>query len=525
MKKTLLTLFAIFAMAFSAKADWYEGECGENLIWQLNTETVTLTINGSGDMYNFAVGASPWFSYSDYLEYVNIGDSVTSIGNKAFHECTSIKSVHIGNSVTFIGEFAFAGCSRLHKVHISDSVKAIKKCAFEYCESLRDITIPKSVEEIQRDVFYESNKLESIVVDPENEKFDSRDNCNGIVLTKSDKLIIACKKTVVPNTVKIVGFGSFADIDIESVDIPNSVKRIEGGAFWCCDKLKHLTLGDSLEIIENGGISSCDQIEEIYIPKSLISIGIQPFYSCNGLKSLIVDPENEIFDSRENCNAIIVTETNELVKGCDNTVLPTSIRSIGREAFLGCEGIQSVVIPDSVTSIGYNAYYSCSNLDSLVLPAALKTIGSSAFCGCGRIKTIHCFATTPPECADNAFSSMYSIYDNAILYVPFGCVKAYKEAEIWKDFWNIVELPEDYSVNENQALAVSIFPNPATVFVNINCENMTNIDIFTMDGKLANRIVAQSDEIQVDMNMLPVGTYFFRIETKEGFITRKIVKK
>jgi len=88
-----------------------------------------------------------------------------------------------------------------------------------------------------------------------------------------------------------------------------------------------------------------------------------------------------------------------------------------------------------------------------------------------------------------------------------------------------VELPEGYGIDENSNISVSIFPNPATNFVNINCENIKNIQIFSADGKMIKNISTQNDDFQIDMSDMPSGEYFFMIETKEGTITRKVVKK
>lgn len=529
MNKTLLTFLAFltFMTAFSAKADVYEGQCGDNLTWRLDTETETLTINGSGDMYDYGSNTSPWAAHSESLAHVIIGDSVTSIGNKAFTSHGFIKSVHIGNSVVTIGENAFYGCGRLHNVFISDSVKEINSGAFSYCRSLREITIPKSVEVIKSNVFCECEKLESIVVDPENTKYDSRDNCNGIVVTASNKLFITCKNTVVANTISHIGYKAFEDGAIESVDMPNSVREIDDLAFVYCRKLTHLTLGDSLESIGSAAFSGCELVEELYIPGSVRLIGGSAFSSCCGLKSIAIAPENEFYDSREDCNAIILTKTNELLWGCNNTVFPKTITSIGENAFIHCSGIENVVIPDQVKNIKMSAFQDCGGLVSVVLPASLETVGYWAFNGCDKLSSIYILATTPPECAGDVFgsNSVFTIFDKATLYVPYGCRQAYKEAKIWKDFWNIVELPEGYGICENQKASVSVFPNPTTDFINIKCENMTSIDIITTDGKIADIVEAHDDDVQIDMRKMPRGTYFVRIKTREGIVTNKIIKE
>ena len=92
----------------------------------------------------------------------------------------------------------------------------------------------------------------------------------------------------------------------------------------------------------------------------MTSIGDGAFGGCSGLTTITVDADNPIYDSRNNCNAIIETATKILLYGCKNTVIPSSVTSIGENAFNGCKGLTSVTIPNSVTSIGYRAFYDCS---------------------------------------------------------------------------------------------------------------------------------------------------------------------
>ena len=125
----------------------------------------------------------------------------------------------------------------------------------------------------------------------------------------------------------------------------------------------------------------CSGLTSIEIPNSVTRIGYQVFYGCSGLTSIVVEEGNTIYDSRDNCNAIIETSTNTLEVGCKSTVIPTSITSIGDYAFYGCSGLTSVVIPNSVTSIGNNAFRDCSRLASIEIPNSVTSIGNNAFEG------------------------------------------------------------------------------------------------------------------------------------------------
>ena len=123
-------------------------------------------------------------------------------------------------------------------------------------------------------------------------------------------------------------------------------------------------------------------LSSIIIPKSVRKIGYSAFAANTYLESIIVAEENPFFDSRNNCNAIIKTENNELVIGCKSTIIPYGVTTIGREAFSNCYNLKALDIPDGVTSIKEKAFSFCENLRSINLAQSVTTIGDSVFEGC-----------------------------------------------------------------------------------------------------------------------------------------------
>ena len=166
MTKKLSLLFLIcFLSALKINAEVYEGSCGTNVNYTLNTETGVLSITGTGAMANYSSSSSvPWDSYRSYIKTVEISDGLSSIGEKAFRYCSNLTSVIIPNSVTGIGRYAFADCTSLTSVKISDNLTSIEQSTFESCSSLTSITVPNSVTSIIKYAFRRCTSLTSVVL-------------------------------------------------------------------------------------------------------------------------------------------------------------------------------------------------------------------------------------------------------------------------------------------------------------------------------------------------------------------------
>ena len=324
LKKQFALIIAMLLLPLAASAAAVE--IG-GIYYNLNADTKQAEVTSNLNKYSGSVDIPNTVSYG------GVTYNVTSIGYNAFSNCYRLTSVTIPNSVTSIGSSAFYGCEGLTSVTIPNSVTSIGSSAFYDCKGLTSVTIPNSVSSIGNSVFY---------------------GCKGLTF----------------------------------VTISNSVTSIGENAFYDCESLTSVTIPNTVASIGKWAFKECSGLTSVTIPNSVTSIGGYAFANCKGLTSIVVESGNTVYDSRGNCNAIIKTDTNELVAGCKNTVIPNSVTSIGDVAFSGCDGLTSVTIPNSVTSIGYGAFSGCSGLPSVTIPNSVTSIGDNAFAGCSSLTSV-----------------------------------------------------------------------------------------------------------------------------------------
>lgn len=522
-------------------------QIGDLYYWvDYNSKTASVATGGFG-YYKGDIIVPDTITYDGNTYYV------ISLGRSAFHDCSELTSIKLGKYITAFGDQAFNGCS-----------------------ALKELVIPAAVNSMGLYVFHNCPGLERIIVEEGNSKYDSRDNCNAIIQSDINSIILGCKNTIIPTSVVGIGEEAFNNcIGLKSITIPSNISVIGYNAFMDCTGLNEITLSPNIKTIKSGAFYNCTGIKDVYISSldawfniefddefanplfyaenlyingnlvselvipnnikdipayvfthyenlksvtfhdSIMSVGSNAFHNCSGLtdlfipksvtrlggfkgcsnlKSIIVDDENPIYDSRYNCNAIINSEDNELIYGCAYTIIPNDITSIGYDAFFNCKNLKSIVIPDSLFAI-YNSAFSCSGLTEITIPEGTRFI-EEGFMNCNDLTTVyynvvnayspyhshgHAFEycpnlkkivfgekvnvipgsligytdfdtiislnTTPPSC-DEMFFSTYTL-ENAILIVPKGTLQSYVSAIGWKDFINIKETDVDGIQNIN----------------------------------------------------------------------------
>ena len=368
MKTKLFSLALALLMSVSLFAQ--SGTCGPNLTWTLQDSV--LTISGSGNMNDYLCGTAPWYSYRKSITSVTIPNSVTSIGDNAFFQCSGLTSITIPNSVTTIGEGALGYCSGLTSITIPNSVTSIGNSAFYGCSGLTSITIPNSVTSIGDYAFSGCSGLTSVTIPNSVTSIGNRafQNCSGLTIIN------------IPDGVTSIGYGAFRNCSgLTSVTIPNSVTSIEGNVFEGCSGLTtiefnavnctyagsssskvfegctnvtSISFGSGVQNIPSYLCCGLSKLTSITIPNSVISIGNYAFENCNRLDSVIWNARNA-----EDFNTSPFNSSSGRVKVL---ILGDSVQHIPANLCNGMTRIKEITIPANIVSIGEYAFLGCDSL-------------------------------------------------------------------------------------------------------------------------------------------------------------------
>lgn len=302
MRKILVRLICLFFILM-AKVSLFAYEV-DNIEYTLDSSTKTAVVGNNRDK-----GLKGEIVIPKTITYDGITYIVISISNKAFYDNGSITSVILPSSITSIGQQAFQYCFQLAKINIPNSVETIGNSAFASC-ALEEITIPNgvksigynafgstlisvisipsSVEKINGNIVLNCGEIETIIVDKNNQYFDSRDNCNAIIDKENNSLIVGIKNSKIPDGIVSIGSSAFAGCGLTTITIPNSVTTIEDNAFGYNPGLTQVQLSDNLKTIGMHAFEECGICGTLSIPYGVTSIKGSAFKGCNKIQKLII---------------------------------------------------------------------------------------------------------------------------------------------------------------------------------------------------------------------------------------------
>ena len=339
------------------------------------------------------------------------GKSVTSIGNGAFEDCTSLTSVTIPDGVKCIGHSAFYECTSLKSITIPDGVTSIGGTAFSDCTSLTSITIPDSVTILNSFTFSGCKSLSDVNI-PDGVTYVGDGAFSGTAICNNqteevkyiDKWLVDSDNSVTDVAVKdgTVGIscGAFSYCgQLKNISIPNSVKYVGGKAFYNCISLTNVVLPYGITNIDVSTFSGCESLASVTIPDSVTSIGEQAFLNTALLKNQtttekyvgkwVIDWDSDVKNvTIKNGTVGIADHAFERRTSLESITIPDSVEFIGVYAFLDCWELKQVNMPESMTAIGDCAFYGCDSIESVIVPKGVTQIGDWIFYGCASLTSV-----------------------------------------------------------------------------------------------------------------------------------------
>ncbi|MCD7777695.1 MAG: leucine-rich repeat protein [Clostridiales bacterium] len=406
------------------------GTCGNDVTYIFDSDCI-LTISGTGDMTDYTSKTSvPWDSYLSEIRAIVIEDGVTSIGNRAFYNCSKLNGITISDSVENIGDYAFYDCSRLSSIAIPNSVTSIGDYAFYDCSRLNSIEIPDSVTSIGDYVFYDCSRLNSVTLS------DGIKNIGNEAFCDCENL----KNIYIPATVESIGdevfFNCFSLTDI-NVDEDNESYYSVDGILFNKDMTELIRypsgkedasyiIPDEITIIAAGAFEYCINLSNITIPDGIMSLGESAFSDCTNLSSITIPNgistiEYCLFYGGSNLNDVII---------------PNSVTSIGAWAFSGCTNLSNITVPDGVTYIRGGAFESCISLSNITIPNSVTNIGSETFINCRNLSSI-----TIPNSVTEMDSTIFTNSGLEVVYCYEGSVA--DDSSLYPDGVTIYYLSSD----------------------------------------------------------------------------------
>ena len=402
--RLLFAALLLLALCIGASAAGTSGKCGPSAYWSFDSSTGTLTISGSGAMEDYEYGNDyPWMDYRDSIQTIVIGDQITQIGRYAFTG-TACSTIKFGKNVRSIGERAFLECRNLNgDLTLPDSVQIVGNNAFSECTGLTGtLTLGSSLQTIGAGAFYDCSFSGNLVIP------DSVTSIGRYAFYSRPYLRPETQGTLTLGR-NLRTIGEFAFLESRytgSLTIPDSVVEIGERAFYQCENLNGtLTLGRSLRTIGKEAFYWCAFTGSLTIPEGVAEIADGAFSSLHQFN------RDGMFNGTLTLPSTLKTIGAEAFAYTDfsgELLIPDGVTSIGANAFAKCDGFGGTLsLPDSVKTVGESAFYQCEGFTGLKLPAGLTKIETLSFAFMAGLKTEVVIPEGVTEIGEGAFECSY----------------------------------------------------------------------------------------------------------------------
>ena len=375
-----------------------ENQCGESISWSYSNGL--LTLQGSGEMYNYSLQTAPWYQYASEITSIDIAPGITSIGSYAFYGC-AINTVTIPSDVSVVGTGAFDSCGRLQTVSIPEGVTEIKNDAFYGCTALTNLRLPSTLQTIGNRAFY-NTALTNVTYAGNGTAFSQISiGSNNTVLTNASITYQSGESGTIgqitwtydsaTKTLTLSGTGHVGEpaggyewnsyrSSIETVVVEEGITGIASNAFKNCYSLTSVSLASTMTgMMYSDMFSGCTSLEEITIPEGVTELSSRIFYGCSSLKSITIPASvQKIYNSAfENCTSL------------EKVTILGDVSEIGGRAFSGCSSLKEFEIVGNVSVVDYYAFENCTSLVEIEFPEGLTQLtGDGHFCGCTALQRV-----------------------------------------------------------------------------------------------------------------------------------------
>ena len=459
------------------------------------------------------------FSGCSDITSIKIPNSVSTIGDQAFFGCSGLTSIDIPNSIITIGDYAFYQCSGLTSLVIGNNVTNIGKEAFSGCTSIPSLHIPQSMNSIDESAFNDCTGLVSIVVDSENPKYDSRDDCNAIIETSTNKLIIGCRNTVIPQSV--TDYGQYGLANCVKIILPEGIEEIP--SLYNCKALESITIPNSVKKINDYSFSGCSSLKNIIIEDGTEELTFETFYTYSGYQSKWYkdNPLDSVYLGRNYKTSYYTYYPFMEHPTLRAVAFGNNVKSIGDCAFRDCRNLQSIKLGSNIETIGFDAFWNSSKLDTIIIPSGLKAIGSNAFY-CPHISTLIIEdgedldlynGQKGTEFKGSSIDSLYlgrsnvNIVSDSIKHVTIGKIK--KLVGLGGKTINVLDI-----IEAPDTLRIPVYQNSSYAGGRVNYYYTTPFSDKTIDSLYCNRIVSVYDTYNENSTVHPFEgvTSSFKLE-------------